>query len=58
MLTEDERKAFAGFDEMMAEDEKRWTPPRCHMTLMFLDASDHEQWWECKHCGHTKEIGT
>ena len=56
VLTENERQAFEGFEKMMENDEKRWTPPICHMTPMFRDSSDHETWWECKHCGHTKSI--
>jgi len=51
-----ELEIFAGFDQMMAEDEKRWNPPTCHFTSMFKDESDCEMWWECRHCGHTKLI--
>ena len=58
MLSNEERETFEGFDQMMAEDEFRLTPPMCHLTPMFLDQSDNEQWWECKHCGHTKAIAT
>jgi len=34
-------------------------PPKCHFTEMSLEyADDINQgvtFWECKHCGHTKE---
>lgn len=53
-----ENEIFAGFDAMMAEDQKRWTPPICHSTPMNKDSSDEETWWECKHCGHAKLICT
>lgn len=56
LLSDSEREAFEGFEEMMAEDDKRFTPPICHFTPMFKDESDCSIWWECKHCGHTKLI--
>ena len=55
-MDKEEFEIFEGFDKMMQEDEKRWTPPVCHFTPMFHNASDSEDWWECKHCGHTKHI--
>jgi len=34
-------------------------PPKCHFTEMFLDHADDGcesvAYWECEHCGHTKE---
>ena len=36
------------------------TPPLCHMTpMVFMWADDGCQqvdYWECRHCGYTKEI--
>lgn len=37
--------------------------PVCHFAPMKYEAADNgnacvEHWWECAHCGHTKEIGT
>lgn len=43
--------------DIIREDEERWTPPKCHGSNMFTDETDDEKWWECKHCGHTKEFG-
>lgn len=54
--TEETNAIFAGMDEAMIEHiaylEK--IAPRCHMTPMQLDGCSDEQWWECRHCGHTK----
>lgn len=34
--------------------------PKCHMTPMEFafadDGAETVEFWECKHCGHTKEI--
>ena len=49
---------YSECQKMLAEDDKRLTPPMCHMKPMMLDASDDEQWWQCEHCGHTKPIST
>lgn len=29
--------------------------PRCHFTPMKLEGWNDESWWECRHCGHTKD---
>ena len=36
-------------------------PPICHLTPMFMDEADLNDWqtvcwWECKHCGHMKDM--
>lgn len=35
-------------------------PPKCHFTPMIYswgdDIARQVDFWECKHCGHTKEI--
>jgi len=56
MTPEEELDAFIGFNNQMAEEEKRHIYPKCHFTNMSLEASDYEEWWECKHCGHTEEM--
>ncbi len=37
-------------------------PPMCHMTPMSYECADdgcmQVEFWECTHCGHTKEIGS
>lgn len=44
--------------EKSNESKKR---PICHMTPMSYEFADdgfyQVDFWECKHCGHTKEIG-
>ena len=30
--------------------------PMCHLTPMDLEIGDGEEWWECRHCGHVKNI--
>jgi hypothetical protein len=30
--------------------------PKCHFTFMEVHASDYQEWFECKHCGHTIKI--
>lgn len=51
-------------NEIMAGMENVWAEyaahldkiaPRCHFTPMRLDGEGSEEWWECEHCGHTKE---
>ena len=46
---------MSGYDKLMTELEKNIIPPKCHFTFMALEFSDNEEWWECKHCGHTQE---
>lgn len=47
--------------EPYPSDGFEFIPPKCHLTPMFLDSGDDDYvpvtWWECKHCGHTKEWG-
>ena len=35
-------------------------PPKCHFAEMHVESADDVSecvtFWECKHCGHTKEI--
>ena len=50
-------KIFSHFDKLIAEEEQKFQPPKCHFTFMSHEASDYEEWWECRHCGHTKNIG-
>jgi len=57
MNDKEELAAFLGFDEAMAEIENNIKAPVCHFTPMSYESSDYEEWFECGHCGHTKEIG-
>jgi hypothetical protein len=55
--TEEETTAIlSGMDKAMKTyiENLNKIAPRCHMTTMFLDGWSDEQWWECRHCGHTK----
>lgn len=48
---------MAGMERATAE-YMQWLDeiaPRCHFTPMQLDGEGGEEWWECAHCGHTKE---
>lgn len=43
-------------------DSPRVRPPTCHFTPMKLAWADdwpngQVEYWECHHCGHTKEAG-
>lgn len=42
-------------DEWVRSVERK--APRCHFRPMMLEGWSDEQWWECSHCGHTKDIG-
>ena len=56
--TQDEvNEILAGMDAAMTEYTKQLEAkaPRCHFTPMDLDGWSDEAWWECRHCGHTKE---
>ena len=57
MLTKDETEAFQGLDESYEKAEQKINVPKCHFAPMSYEASDHEEWWICHHCGHTKSIG-
>ena len=50
-------------DLQAAGDVPKNTAPTCHFKSMNYEAADNgnagvDYWWECAHCGHTKEIGT
>ena len=48
---------MAGMERVYAEEARRAPPaPRCHMTPMTVHMGEEESWWECRHCGHTKEM--
>lgn len=56
-LTKEEFEAFEGLDysyEKMQEEIEK-TAPKCHFTIMNLEVGEDESWWECEHCGHTRE---
>lgn len=57
IATEEEMEIMANFDQAMKDAEDRMKVPSCHFTPMSCESSDHESWWICHHCGHTKEIG-
>lgn len=52
-------------DDIMDGYEESWdkyvkdlrdSAPKCHFTPMdFVEGENYEAWWECYHCGHTKE---
>jgi len=60
MLTDKEYEAFEGLEESYEYFDKKLQElaPTCHFTKMNYEQGDEygEQWWECLHCGHTKEI--
>jgi ribosomal protein L37AE/L43A len=56
--TQDEvNEIMAGMDRAMNEwvQHIEKIAPRCHFTPMQLETLDDESWWECRHCGHTKD---
>ena len=59
-LTREEFEAFEGLDQLYRDMEDSMTPPMCHFTFMEMEYGDDGdrsvEWWECKHCGHTKEF--
>jgi hypothetical protein len=56
MTTETAQLQSAHVDAVVSQ-----RPPVCHMKPMKLDWADdgcqQVEYWECEHCGHTKEIG-
>ena len=57
-LTENETSAFVGLNDSYIEMAKKMEniAPKCHFSKMFFDQCERESCWECKHCGHTKDI--
>lgn len=50
---------MAGMESVWREETRRFeaTAPKCHFARMSLESGDgDEAWWECRHCGHTKEL--
>lgn len=50
------------YNEAMRKYEQDNPPPKCHFTFMHLEYADNGNgggvsFWECSHCGHTKEEG-
>ncbi len=48
-------------DEISMEGKNTEEHPKCHMTPMdYVCADDgtngQVEYWECRHCGHTKEV--
>lgn len=53
---DDINEIMAGMDAVYAEESRRAPPaPRCHLTPMQFHMGEDECWWECSHCGHTKD---
>ncbi len=52
---------MAEHDEVI-KNEKEPEPPICHFTHMNFEMGDCDDvgnvynWWECKHCGHIKDV--
>lgn len=44
---------------LLPSNKPETEPPKCHFTPMSLEWADdgcqQVEYWECKHCGHTKE---
>ena len=55
-LTAKQRATCCPNEICLCDEEDKFNPPYCHFKPMSHDASDCEEWWECKHCGHTKHI--
>ena len=61
-LAKIEQEAFEGMEysyELMMKEIDAITPT-CHFTKMIYESGESEygytdSWWECAHCGHTKE---
>jgi hypothetical protein len=55
-------KTTEEYDEAMREafSAQDMSSPFCHMKPMVFECSDEEysnqSWWQCEHCGHTKDI--
>jgi hypothetical protein len=53
-------RAFDGLEKSYRNMYDKIIPPRCHLTPMEMESGDDGdrsvEWWECKHCGHTKEF--
>lgn len=58
-LTKEQIDAFERLNEsyIHMHEQQQKQAPRCHFTPMHYQEADYEAWWECPHCGHTKEIG-
>lgn len=63
-MSEQDYEAFEGLEQSYIEMEKEFykAAPICHFTKMSYEytedyfGDDLIYWWECKHCGHTKDI--
>lgn len=57
-LTAEEIEAFDGLNQsyMDMEDRINKTAPRCHFRPMAFEQEGYEAWWECSHCGHTRQV--
>jgi len=59
------KEAFQAWSDYNTRADNNMTavvePPQCHFTGMNLedadDGSRSVQFWECRHCGHTKDAG-
>lgn len=53
-------KIMGEYDKFMSELAEKQVHPKCHFTYMeYVCADDGDrqvEYWECKHCTHTKEI--
>ena len=59
--TKKEIDDFIGMNEINSQmaDMQEQGAPICHMKPMRLDGAEDPwsgAWWECEHCGHTKDI--
>lgn len=60
--SQEELNAFIGLNDSYIEMDRKNAEraPKCHFTPMSLHQGDGEnyanQWWECHHCGHTKDF--
>lgn len=55
MIDQEYIDVMEGMQEVY-RNEKEPVPPKCHFTHMEVHACDLEEWYECKHCGHTELI--
>ncbi len=65
MITKEEFKIFNDYNNFQNEywGEVYSKAPICHFTPMeyehgesIPEAHSYPDWWECKHCGHTKDM--